>query len=519
MEMRGVSKAYGSTTALSDVALSIADGEIHGLLGQNGSGKSTLIKILAGVVTPDSGQLAVRGQQVPLPLTPSEADRLGLRFVHQNLGLVDTLTVAENLSLGGFARGHRPIDWPSLFSGAQATLDRFDLRVDAHASVGSLSALGRAQVAIARALAPLHGETGNRRNALLVLDEPTVYLPKKEVGQLFTLLNRVVADGHAVLLVTHRLSELLDHTDRVSVLRDARVVTTRATRESSEDELVELAVGTEWRTTEPEATPSSADVAARPTGDVRVTGLASTRLRRVDLDLAPGNIVGLTGLAESGYDEVLYALFGASDRAAGTLTTASSTLDLSRLTPAQAIRAGVALVPVNRLAQGVAGPASIEESVSLPVLGRYFRTGWLRLREASRASESAIARYGIVATGPAARVDTLSGGNQQKVLIAKWLQRQPTLLLLHEPSQGVDVRARHDIWRFVRQAALACPVLVASSDYDELAELCTAVAIVANGTVGKTLSGESVTADIIAAECLKQADPRGKPRNEGGEVA
>jgi ribose transport system ATP-binding protein len=513
LQVSHVSKAYGSTQALSDATLAVGSGEIHGLLGQNGSGKSTLIKILAGVVEADSGTMRLRGDDTPLPQTAAEAERLGLRFVHQHLGLVETLTVGENLLLHRFANGHRPIRWRGLFEEAERALELYGLTVDPRATVSALTPLERAQVAIARALAPLRTD-GESRQGVLVLDEPTVYLPKKEVGFLFELLDRVVADGHGVLLVTHRLSELLGHTSRISILRDARIVATRETAGTSEDDLVELAVGSDWGDDEVLAPAGDRVDVPSDVPDVVVRGLHTKRLRNMELRLRPGRILGFTGLAESGYDEALYALFGASDRAAGSLELGGNEIDLGRWTPAAAIAAGVALVPVDRMVQGVAGTATIEESLTLPVLRRYFRGGRLRLGEAAASGREAIGRYGIVATGPAARVDTLSGGNQQKVLIAKWLQRQPSLLLLHEPTQGVDVRARHDIWRYVRSAAEECPVLVASSDYDELAELCTEVAIVADGVVHKTLSGDRLTADAIAAECLKRP-ASGATRNEG----
>ena len=506
LQVSHLSKAYGTTQALTDVTMGIEAGEIHGLLGANGSGKSTLIKILAGVVEPDRGELRLRGEDVRLPLTAADSERHGLRFVHQNLGLVGTLSVCENLSMASFAVGNHRVKWRALFAQAKATLERYELRVDPRATVDALSPLQRAQVAIARALSSL--STEEHRNALLVLDEPTVYLPMKEVGTLFELLHRVVGHGHAALLVTHRLSELLENSQRVSVLRDSKIVATKLTAETTETELVEMAVGSGWQT----VSGASIRIEEKGTWDsggdsVQVRGLRTRKLRDVNLQLSVGEIHGLTGLADSGYEEILYSLFGANDRASGNLSLRGQDLDLSKLDPASAIKAKISLVPVDRLVQGVAGSSTIEESLSLPVLGRYFQTGFLRLRLASAASRELISSYGIVASGNRAQIDTLSGGNQQKVLVAKWLQRQPDLLLLSEPTQGVDVRARHDIWQYVRRAAGAAPVLIASSDYDELANLCTAVSIVAAGKIAKTLTGENLSADVIAAECLQGPDP------------
>ena len=517
LSVQHVTKTYGSTTALNNAALELNGGEIHGLLGHNGSGKSTLIKILAGVVAPDSGQLSVHGEDVPLPLSAAEADRRGLRFVHQNLGLVDSLTVAENLLLSKFALGHRPIKWPAVFTQARGILDTYELEVDPRAVMSTLSPLQRAQVAIARALSTLAADEADNRAAVLVLDEPTVYLPKREVGNLFKLLHRVAGHGHAILLVTHRLVELIEHTDRVSILRDAHVIATKETAQTTEDELVELAVGSSWRTAEVPTIQARVDE-TDPIHHTLIQDLRTKRLTGVDLTLTPGEIHGLTGLSESGYEQILYALFGAAEGVSGTLVQGHRHLGLSTLTPALAIKYGICLIPVNRLAQGVAGPATIAENTSLPILGRYFRRGRLRLSEEATATDGLIQKYGTVAGSRDARVDTLSGGNQQKVLIAKWLQQQPSLLLLHEPTQGVDIRARHDIWKSVRAAAVDSPVLVATSDYDELATLCTSVSIIADGRIRKTLSGSALTADLIAAECLKGSAPTGLD-GRGGAVA
>ena len=505
VSMSGVTKRYGVTTALDGVSIEIRAGQIHGLLGQNGSGKSTLIKVLAGVVDPDEGALAVRGEVVTLPLRPLDAERLGFRFVHQNLGLVPSISVAENLFLSRFALGRaQHIRWRRLFADASGLLDEYEIDVDPQAPLEKLSPLERAQVAIVRAVAPVADAAEQSQSNLVVLDEPTVYLPRLEVGALFSLLNRIVADGAGVLLVTHRMDELLDHTDQVTILRDSRVVGTRVTHEATEAELVELIVGAEW------SRESSATSATTPLpmkrSDTHIDGLSTKTLRNLSLDLTPGAILGLTGLAGSGYEEILYATFGASVGSTGSISVEGTRLDVKSLTPRKAMSNGIGLVPADRLRQGVAQTVSIEENLSLPVLSRYFKGGALRPKAIARSSDALVDEYSIKPNDRKAPIGTLSGGNQQKVVVAKWLQNQPRVLLLHEPTQGVDVRARHDIWGFVRKLARSgSTVLVASSDYEELASLCTSVAIVAEGDVVTTLSGSEMTMDAISAECLARS--------------
>ena len=363
----------------------------------------------------------------------------------------------------------------------------------------------RAQVAIVRAVAPVAEADGESQRNVVVLDEPTVYLPRLEVGALFALLDRVVADGAGVLLVTHRMDELLDHTDHVTILRDSRVVGTRTTADTSQAQLVELIVGSDW-SGEASTVQSTGSGAAGPTaqrGSSYLDDLTTKTLRNLSLDLVPGAIVGLTGLAGSGYEEILYAAFGAAVGVYGTISLDGKAIDVKSLTPRRAMDQGIGLVPADRLRQGVAATVSIEENLSLPLLSKYVRNGALRPKLIARTSNKLVDEYSIKPANRKAAIATLSGGNQQKVVVAKWLQNRPRVLLLHEPTQGVDVRARHDIWGFVRQlAAAGSTVLVASSDYEELATLCTSVTIVADGVVAGTLTGANMTMDAISAKCL-----------------
>lgn len=503
LAVRGVTKRYGPTLALDEVDLQVRRGDIHGLLGHNGSGKSTLIKVLAGVVSPDSGSIDVLRQPLDLPLRPADSEALGLRFVHQNLGLVPTLSVAENLFLKQFSLDPwaRPVRWRRLYKECSRLLAEHDIDVDPRASLDRLSPVDWARIAVVRAIASSGSAGSHGQPHLVVLDEPTVFLPRHEVATLFALLRRLAARGTGILLVSHRMDELLHHTDRVTVLRDGRAVGTRVTAQTTEQQLIELMVGREWRDSTP-GQPAAPTPDAPPTA--RIRELHTQHLRRFTMDIEAGAIVGLTGLLGSGYEEVLHALFGISPIASGVLQIGDHEQDIKRLTPQLAMQLGIGLVPAERLRQGLSGRASIEENLTLPLLRGNFRGGLLRLRSLSAAADRLIAEFDVQPGVRSLETAALSGGNQQKVLLAKWLQSRPRLLLLHEPTQGVDIAARHEIWRMVRSmAAAGSAVIVASTDYEELASLCSSVAVVGDGQVAGTLDHDRLSSEDIATECLK----------------
>lgn len=502
LAVRGITKRYGATLALDAVDLDIAEGEIHGLLGHNGSGKSTLIKSLAGVVAPDSGSIATPALATPLPITPGAAHHMGLRFVHQNLALVGSLTVAENLLIDRFtAGGLLPIQWRELRRTAQALLDEYDVPVSARARIDEIRPSEQAQVAIVRALADRAEPDGGPGHRVLVLDEPTVFLPQKEVGALFALLRRLVDRRDSVLLVSHRMDEVLAHTDRMTVLRNGRDVVTLAASDTTEDELITHIVGTATQAPRPPAAArSSAPGGART---IRVRRLSTPRVRDVDLDLAAGQIVGLTGLAGAGHEDLPYALFGCAARSSGVLEIDGGRVDLATLTPVAAMRLDIGLVPADRARQGIAATLSVAENLTITTLGRYFRGGFLRGRALVRDSAHTIEEFGVRPQRPATRAGDLSGGNQQRVVMAKWLRRRPRLLLLHEPTQGVDVGARTEIWSFIRDiAAGGATVLCATTDHEELTTLATHVAVFVRGRLARVLDGAEITKERISAETL-----------------
>jgi ribose transport system ATP-binding protein len=497
LEARGLSKTFGGQKALDSVDLIIGRSEVHGLLGQNGSGKSTLIKILAGFHAPDpGGELRIGGTTVPLPLPPGRARALGISFVHQHLGLIPSLTVLENLLIGRLAASRAwALSWRRLAAEARALFARYDLALDPAAPVSRLSAVERALLAIVRAVAELreeaHGGAG-----VLVLDEPTPFLPKRDVDRLFALIRGIVADGASVLFVSHDIDEVREITDRATVLRDGRVAGSLVTAQASREQVIEMIVGRRLASFAP---PPARGIAAP---FVRVRGLRGAGVAGFSLDLARGEIVGVTGLLGSGYERIPYLLYGAQPAEAGELVVDGEVRSLAAASPARSIRAGIVLIPGDRAQQAAIGALPITDNVTMPVLATRFRPWALARRRMARLAGELGAQFEVTPNRPALPVSSLSGGNAQKVVMAKWLQTAPRLILLDEPTQGVDVGARLAVFAGLRAAAAQGCAICASSDYEQLAMLCDRVLILAGGAVVGELAGSALSKHTIAERCL-----------------
>lgn len=497
--VRGLAKSFGGARALKGIAFQVDRREIHGLLGQNGSGKSTFVKLLAGFHHPDPGaEIEIYGRRVHLPLTATEQAASGLAFVHQNLGLVPSLTVLENLRIASLtARGRARIDWGLERREARAALARFELDIDPAARLDSLPQVERALLALVRAFeAVRETQDAHRAPGLLVLDEPTPFLPRNGVERLFALMRRIVAAGASVIFVSHDIDEIREITDRATVLRDGEVAGSFRTSEATREQVIEHIVGrrvARYRT---------GVRALAPTPYASIRGLAGPRVADLSLDLRRGEIVGLTGLAGAGYEQVLYHLYGATRAAGGTLELDGVAHELARLRPAQAMAAGIVLLPGDRQGASGIGAVSITDNLFLPDVARFYRGGWLRRAAMAREAAALCADYEVRPPLPALALANLSGGNAQKVLLAKWLKLAPKLVLLEEPTQGVDVGARQALLRAVRAAAdRGAAVLCASSDHEQLADLCDRVLVFGRGRVLATLAGDELDKEHIGARC------------------
>jgi ribose transport system ATP-binding protein len=493
---RNFSKSFYGREVLRGLDLTVTAGEVHALLGQNGSGKSTFIKCLSGYHAPEPGaELVVAGSKVHVPIDPTKPRVLGLAFVHQQLGLANNLTVLENLQVGRFRTGAGwRIRWRDNEAAVRRALARIGVEdVSPHALVGSLSEVQRAMVTVARAFQELD-EIGS---GVIVLDEPTAYLPRDGVEHLFEAIGRVKAAGSGVLFVTHRLDEVRLLADRVTVLRDGVRVATADATSLGERDLVELIVGRSLTELYPVPGEVREDVvleAENVTGD-RVSSF-SLRLHR-------GETVGVTGLVGMGQESVPYLLFGSDRATAGRLTVNGTTVGVPDLRPRKAMKLGLSLVPADRLKNGGVGPASVRENVTVTVLDRYFRYGRINRTLERRAVTKHIDQLEVRPPDPEHTFAELSGGNQQKVVLAKWFMTEPSVLLLHEPTYGIDVGTRQEVFRHIRGfTERGGAVLIASTEYEDLAKLCDRVIVFRDGRPVAELYGEQLTPEAIVEQAF-----------------
>jgi ribose transport system ATP-binding protein len=486
LSVQGVGKTFGATRALDDVGFSIREQSVHALLGGNGCGKSTLVKILAGVQTADTGTITVRGEELDASkMTPDLARAAGLHFVHQNVGTFADLSVAENFALGDTygSEGIRPIRWRALNRTVRKVLDRFEIDVPVKAIMRDLRPSTQTMIAIARALR----DEDDLSHGLLVLDEPTASLPAEEVDVLFEAIRGYVRRGHTVVLVTHRLDEVLTICTDATFLKDGRHIETRPLDGADERLLVRHITGSELTLVDKQNS-------ARPgTARLAISGLCAGPLRDVCVSVDAGEVVGISGLLGSGRSTLLQTIFGARSKDAGAIRIDGEPLDARH--PVEAMEAGVAYVPEDRAADSIFGNQSIRENLAIPRLGRYFNGVRMAAGSERNAAREVLDSYDVVAQSGDDLISTLSGGNQQKVVVARWLELGPRVLLLDEPTQGVDVGARAAIHELVRTAARrGMAVLVVSSDARELAEVCDRVIGLVAGRVSGELTGEEVTA-------------------------
>ena len=504
LEVRGLSKSFGGALALRGVSLQVRRGEIHGLVGRNGSGKSTLIKVLAGFHVPEPGaSLTVGSATVPLPVPPGAVQRLALSFVHQDLGLIPALSIVENMRVNRYQPGFaRRISWPAERARVRQALERFSLDLDIDRHVSTLSPVERALVAIARALSDASGHEGG----VIVLDEPTSYLPANEVRVLFEAMRRVAQAGTAVIFVSHRLEEVMAVTDRVTVLRDGEVVGTVRTARASEEQLIQMILGRAIEQLYPEVHPHPGEVV------MSARGLAGEVVHGLDFDVHEGEIVGLAGLVGMGQNEVPYLLFGASRAAHGDVALPGRSMPAAAMSPQDAAAAGLALVPGDRLGASGVGHLSVQDNVGLPVLRTFFAHGALSARRERDHVAGLLVSYDVRPPAPERLLETLSGGNQQKALLAKWLQLAPKVLLLDEPCQGVDIGARKEIFARMRAAADAgTSIVMASSEFEDLAHVCDRVFVFRHGRVASELAGDALTEDRLVEQCYSSSAGRGAP--------
>jgi monosaccharide-transporting ATPase len=467
LEARGIVKVFPGVRACDGIDFIVRRGEIHALMGENGAGKSTLLKVLTGAYQRDSGEVLLEGQPIS-PRSPAHAQTLGISTVYQEVNLIPTLSVAENLFLGRQPMKWGRIDWAAMQRGAEAALSRLNVHLDVTRLLGSYSIAIQQMVAIARAL--------DVSAKLLILDEPTSSLDADEVRQLFDLLKRLRGEGLGIVFVTHFLGQVYEITDRITVLRNGKLVGEYLTKDLPKLELIQAMMGRELAAFELRQT-GDEPPAARATPFVQTKKLGrKNAVQDVDLDIAPGEVVGIAGLLGSGRTETARLLFGIDKPDEGEILIDGRPTKLS--SPRTAIRERFAFCPEDRKTQGIIPDLSVRENVALALQsGR----GWISAL--SKAKQRELADRFIKAINIATRdaetpVKNLSGGNQQKVILARWLASNPRLLILDEPTRGIDVGAKAEIQKLILSLAKeGMSILFISSELEEVVRCCSRVAV------------------------------------------
>nr|WP_236599721.1 sugar ABC transporter ATP-binding protein [Ramlibacter alkalitolerans] len=491
MRLVEVSKRYGGVRALERASFACAAGRIHALLGENGAGKSTLIKVMAGVVQPDEGRLLLEGQERRFA-HPQEAVAAGIACIFQELSLLPDLSVADNICITNPPRRFGLIDRKAQRRIAQAALQRAGAG-DIHplAPVASLPLSKRQLVEIAKALA--------RAPKILILDEATSALPAAEVKRVFALLRRLRDEGLAIVYISHRMHEVTELADDCSVFRNGSQVASFAAGTRTDAQVVEMMIGRDIAHAFPPK-PAPAAAAASPALEVRGLSWAG-RLHAVDLAVRPGEIVGLGGLDGQGQRELFLALFGVLRGVSGEVRVDGRPARLAG--PRAAKGLGIALVPEDRKTDGLLLPMSVNDNLSLAALDRLSRAGVLQLADEGHAVAGMMRRLAIKAGSGEDAVGTLSGGNQQKVVIGKWLLNTPRVLLLNDLTRGIDVGTKQEIYALVRTLAdEGAAVLLYSTDYAELIGCCDRVAVFYDGRIVRWLEGAALTERALVASAL-----------------
>jgi ribose transport system ATP-binding protein len=490
--MSGISKRYGGVRALEDAELIVNAGRIHAILGENGAGKSTLIKIMSGVVVPDEGRMLMNGQPVSFR-SPGDARHAGMACVFQELSLIPDLSVADNITIADPPLRFGLIDRRAQRRIAEEALARAGA-ADIHprAMVRDLPLSRRQMVEIAKALVG--------RPKLLILDEATSALTASDVATIFAVLKRLRAEGMAILYISHRMHEIAELADDCTVFRNGRKVASYAYGTRTDNEVIEMMIGREYSNVFPPK-PVRAEP-AKPVLECRDLGWTE-RLRNISFSVAKGEIIGLGGLDGQGQRELLLALFGVLRGTTGSVAIDGEPVNLKSPAAARAEGIGMALIPEDRKTEGLMLPMTVRENLSFANLDHVSRAGIIDQCRENRLIDDMIKLLAIKTAGPDIPVGALSGGNQQKVVIAKWLMRQPRLILLNDPTRGIDVGTKQEIYQLLRRLADAgAAIILYSTDYDELIGCCDRVLVLYDGRIVRELSGEGMTEHALIASAL-----------------
>jgi ribose transport system ATP-binding protein len=501
LTMHGIDKRFAGIPALRAAELVVERGEIHALIGQNGAGKSTMIKILTGYYKRDSGEVLFDGRPVEFS-SPQEAQRAGISTIYQEINLVPYRSVTENICLGREKRRFGLLDWPAMHAEARALLARFNIDIDVHRPLMAYPTAVQQMVAIARAI--------GFEAKLVIMDEPTSSLDEREVEVLFNVIRQLKAAGVSVIFVSHKLDELYAVCDRVTIMRDGRTVQVAPMAELSRLDLVTAMLGRELTQVLHDEGHDAGEAAADSrTPVLKVRNLAVGRkVRDVSFEVRPGEIVGLAGLLGSGRTESVRAVFGADKPDSGTIGFAGTENTIAA--PSDAIKAGMGFCSEDRKLEGIIPDMSVRENLTLALMPQLARRGIVDEARSREIVDRFIKRLGIRCAGPEQRIRELSGGNQQKVLLARWLCMNPKLLILDEPTRGIDVGAKAEILNLIRElAGQGLGVLMISSELEEVVEAASRIFVLRDGHTAAELKGDAVNEQtVMAAMAHGQEDAR-----------
>lgn len=482
LRMENISKSFPGVMALDNVFLGVETGEVHAVVGENGAGKSTLMKILAGAYTKDGGSIFLDGEEVQID-GPLEAQSMGIAIIYQHLNMIPDLTAAENIFVGRFPRKYGKIDYRTLNNEAEKLLEEVGAEFSPNTIVRDLSIADRQLIAIAKAL--------SINASVVVMDEPTSSLTPAEVQMLFDLIHKIRSSGTSVIFISHHMDEIFSITDRVTVLRDGKYIGSWKTAELTEDALVVHMIGRPVDNLFPKEHVHSGGIL------LDVEHLSSPGLfEDVSFHLREGEVLGIGGLVGAGRTELVKTLFGELPRSGGRIIIAGVSVNIR--SPNDAVKAGMALVPEDRGGEGAILNDSVTHNISITVLNQFFHGGKINTRNENTFAESYVRSLAIKTPDVEQKVEHLSGGNQQKVVLSKWFATNPRILILDEPTRGIDVGAKAEIYRLIRtMTAKGMGVIMISSELPELMALSDRVMVMCRGRLVSSMSREDATSERV----------------------
>ena len=485
LRLTNISKSFAGVHALRDVQLELRSGEVHALLGENGAGKSTLVKVITGVHQPDKGEIYLDDRQIHLS-DPRAATALGISAIYQELSLFPDLDIAENIFAGRQpTRAGGLLDWHKLYREAEELLDALGVHLNLKTKARYLSIAQQQMIEVARALSV--------NSRILIMDEPTSALTLNEVAELFRIVRRLRGNGTAILFISHRLEELFEIADRVTVLRDGAYVDTRTLADVTQEELIRMMVGREVKELFPKSQVQSGEVV------LQVKHLTRRgAFQDVSFELHKGEILGMAGLVGAGRTEVSQALFGIAPADGGEIEIDGRSVRVDN--PRAAMQYGLALVPEDRQHHGLVLPLDITDNVTLPMLSRFTKQGWFAAGSARQAAYEAATQMQVKATTVWQKAQELSGGNQQKVVLAKWLATKPRILILDEPTRGIDIGTKAAVHHLMSDlASQGIAILMISSELPEVLGMSDRILVMRDGRVTGLFQRSEATQEKIMA--------------------